>query len=141
MEMEEVREAQLRNRRLPKRARSLLEFGRQHWSELTRCLDDLALSADNNAAERALRGPVVCRKNFYGSGADWAGKLTTTLWTILSTVRQNGLNPFAFLSAYLVACAEAGGPPPNLTAWLPWTPQAHARPGSDAAPPQEVDPG
>ena len=148
IEMETVRDRQLRNRRLPKRARSLLDLGQQHWSELIRCVDDLALPADNNAAERALRGPVVCRKNFYGSGADWAGRLTTTLWTVLVTVGQNGLNPLTFLGAYLAACAQAGGPPPDLLAWLPWTPEAHARfasmtrhPRPEPARPQEVVPG
>ncbi len=141
MEMEEVRQGQLQNQHLPARARSLLELASTHWTELTRCLDDLTLAADNNAAERALRGPVVCRKNFYGSGADWAGKLTAALWSILATVGQNGLNPLTFLSAYLAACAQAGRPPDPID-WLPWTAQAHARyakPGH--APLEEVDPG
>jgi hypothetical protein len=34
---------------------------------LTRFLDDPCIRLDNNAAERALRGAVVGRKNHYGS--------------------------------------------------------------------------
>jgi hypothetical protein len=30
---------------------------------------------DNNTAERAERGPVVGRKNYYGSGSLWSGQL------------------------------------------------------------------
>ena len=30
---------------------------------------------DNNTAERVERGPVVGRKNYYGSGSVWSGQL------------------------------------------------------------------
>ena len=36
-------------------------------------VEDPDLPMDNNQAERALRGPVVGRKNYYGSGAQWSG--------------------------------------------------------------------
>ena len=35
---------------------------------------------DGQQSERALRGPVVGRKNYYGSGATWSGELTATLF-------------------------------------------------------------
>ena len=37
------------------------------WEGLTRFLKDPRIPLDNNAAERALRGVVVGRKNHYGS--------------------------------------------------------------------------
>ena len=39
----------------------------ERWHGLTRFLADPRIPFDNNAAERALRGPVVGRKNHYGS--------------------------------------------------------------------------
>jgi Transposase IS66 family len=38
-----------------------------NWVRLTRFLDDPRIPLDNNATERAIRGPVVGRKNHYGS--------------------------------------------------------------------------
>lgn len=49
------------------------EFGKavrymvERWSGLTRFVDDPRIPLDNNAVERTLRGPVVGRKNHYGS--------------------------------------------------------------------------
>ena len=49
------------------------EFGKavrymlKRWEGLTRFVEDPRVPLDNNAAERALRGPVVGRKNHYGS--------------------------------------------------------------------------
>ena len=81
------------------------------------------LPLDNNTAERALRGPVVGRKNFYGSGSTASAELATRVWTITATAERAGLNPLAYLGAYLHACAEAGGTPPTgpaLDRFLPW---------------------
>ncbi|HEX9358436.1 MAG TPA: IS66 family transposase, partial [Streptosporangiaceae bacterium] len=42
------------------------------WDGLARHQHLPQLPLDNNTAERALRTPVIGRKNFYGSGAEWA---------------------------------------------------------------------
>ena len=36
---------------------------------------------DNNASERQVRGPALGRKNYYGSGALWSGRLAATLFS------------------------------------------------------------
>ena len=41
-------------------------------------------------AERLLRTPVVGRKNYYGSRAQWSGELAAMLWTLWATAAQNG---------------------------------------------------
>ena len=77
--------------------------------------------AHNNTAERAERGPVVGRKNYYGSGAIWSGRLAAMLFSLFGTLQRWQLNPRAWLTWYLTACAEAGGKPPaNVEAYLPW---------------------
>ena len=77
--------------------------------------------AHNNTAERAQRGPVVGRKNYYGSGAVWSGRLAAMLFSLLQTLCLWELNPRAWLTAYLKACAEAGGEAPaDGGRFLPW---------------------
>jgi hypothetical protein len=91
--------------------------------------------------DRGLRRPVVLRKNCYGSGAHWSAGLAADAWTILATVAQHGLNPTVWLSAYLDACATAGGRPPPadvLAGLLPWNIDAATQASwmtNDAAPP------
>ena len=76
---------------------------------------------DNNTAERSERGPVVGRKNYYGSGAVWSGRLAAMLFSLFQTLALWGLNPRLWLTAYLTACAESGGrAASDLEALLPW---------------------
>jgi transposase len=92
-----------------------------HWDGLTVFVDHPEVPLDNNTAERAERGPVVLRKNSYGSGSVWSGRLATILFSLLQTLCLWNINPRAWLGAYLQACAEAGGQaPPALTSLLPW---------------------
>ena len=90
------------------------------------------LPLDNNTAERALRGPVVGRKNYYGAGSLASARLAAQAWTITATAQLAGANPLAYLTAYLQACADTGGHPPTgqaLQRFLPW----HASPADLAA--------
>ena len=63
---------------------------------------------DNNTAERDMRGPVIGRKNFYGSGALWSGILAATIYSLFATLNLYGINPRVWLTAYLQACANNG---------------------------------
>lgn len=102
-------------------ARKVLRTMRTYWPGLVLFLDHPWLDLDNNASERALRPAVVGRKNFYGSGSQWSGQLAATMMSLLNTVRLWGLNPRLWLSAYLQACAEAGGrAPDHLARFVPW---------------------
>lgn len=79
------------------------------------------MALDNNSAERALRTPVVGRKNYYGSGSIWSAHLAATMLSVLQTVVLWGLNPRHWLSAFFHACATHGGKtPPDISAFLPW---------------------
>jgi transposase len=79
------------------------------------------VALDNNSAERALRTPVVGRKNYYGSGSLWSAHLAAMMFSVLQTVVLWGLNPRHGLSAFFHACVDNGGKtPPDLRAFLPW---------------------
>ena len=100
------------------------------WDGLRRHRDLPFLDLDNNGAERALRTPVIGRKNFYGSGAAWAAHLAAGIWTITATAAQNDTEPLHLLTDYLTACAENGGKPltgGTLDPFLLWTPAGRAR--------------
>ena len=71
--MQERRERELAQQpKLPEACAKVLRSLRNHWQGLTLFVEDPDLPMDNNQAERALRGPVVGRKNYYGSGAQWS---------------------------------------------------------------------
>jgi transposase len=109
------------------------------WDGLARHQELPQLPLDNNPAERALRTPVIGRKNFYGSGAEWAAHLAADVWTITATAARHGIEPLSLLTCYLQECAHNGGTAPagaGLDPFLPWTPQGRARrrPASDPGP-------
>jgi transposase len=81
------------------------------------------ISLDNNAAERAIRRPVVTRKNAYGSRNEDAARLAARIWTVTATAEMAGLNVLTYLTAYLDECGRSGGKPlagPGLERFLPW---------------------
>ena len=82
------------------------------WDGLARHQDLPQLPLDNNEAERALRTPVIGRKNFYGSGAEWAARLAADVWTVTATAARHDIEPLGLLTGYLQACAEHGGTAP-----------------------------
>lgn len=84
-------------------------------------VDHPEVPTDNNAAERSQRGPVVARKNFYGSGALWSGRLAVMLFSLFQTIRLWGMDIGKWLTHYLTACAQARGqPPPDPKIFMPW---------------------
>jgi transposase len=108
--------------------RKVLLSLQEHWSGLTRFVDDLRIPLDNNAAERQNRGPAVARKNYYGSGALWSGRLAAMLFTLFATVRLGHLNVRKWLTWFLQSCADNGGrAPADISPFLPWELSAEQR--------------
>lgn len=115
------RDEQLERKDLPTACRKTLESLREHWEGLTLFVEHPDVPMDNNRTERTERGPVVGRKNYYGSGSEWSGKLAAMLFSLFATLKLHGINPRQWLTAYLDACAAAGGKaPPNAADFLPW---------------------
>jgi len=91
--------------------------------------------------DRALRTPVVGRKNYYGSHAEWSAHLAARIWTITATAERHHHEPLTYLTDYLNACATAGGNPPKgpaLQRILPWTTDTTNTPNHD--PPHIINP-
>ncbi len=64
-----------------------------NWDRLTRFVADPRIPLDNNATERAIRGPVVGRKNHYGSKSRRGTQVAATLYTLLETAKLHGVDP------------------------------------------------
>jgi transposase len=121
-------EAELATPELHPARQKVLESLGNHWTGLTVFVEHPEVPMDNNTAERAQRGPVVGRKNYYGSGAVWAGQLAAMLFSLVQTLCLWELNPRVWLTAYLRACAEAGGTAPaDVDCFLPWNLTAEQR--------------
>ncbi|MDB4953448.1 MAG: hypothetical protein JWO36_1017 [Myxococcales bacterium] len=67
------------------------------WERLTLFVDDARIPLDNNATERAIRGPVVGRKNHYGSKSRRGTEVASTLYSILETCKLHDVDPAAYL--------------------------------------------
>jgi transposase len=112
---------ELSDPKLRQPCRKVLESLEEHWPGLVRFVDDPRIPMDNNASERAGRGPAVARKNFYGSGSLWSGRLAATMFSLLATLAHWKLNPRRWLTWYLESCAAAGGKAPqDIEQFLPW---------------------
>jgi transposase len=92
-----------------------------HWDGLTVFVDHPEVPMDNSEAERKLRGPAIGRKNYWGSGAEWAADLAERSFSLFATLLLADLNVRTWMTAFLTACAEAGARVPTFfEQLLPW---------------------
>jgi len=79
------------------------------WKGLTLFLEDPRIPLDNNAAERALRGVVIGRKNHYGSKSKRGTEVAALFYTLFETAKLSGIDPRAYVTlAANRAIAEHG---------------------------------
>ena len=119
--MAEQRDRELADNKLREPCRKALVSLNEHWSGLTLFIDDPHIPLDNNYGERLIRNPAVGRKNYYGSGSEWSGRLTMMLFSLFATLALWKINPRKWLNGYFAACAASGGKAPaNPASFLPW---------------------
>ena len=85
---------------------------------MTRYCDDGRIEIDNNAAERALRGVSLGRKNFLFFGSDAGGERAAAIYSLVETAKLNGLDPEAYLREVFERIAEH--PINRIEELLPW---------------------
>src|SRR6202789_3127523 len=76
------------------------------WDRLTRFLGDARIPLDNNATERGIRGPVVGRKNHYGSKSRRGTEVASLFYSLLETAKLHGIDPARYLRDAAVADAR-----------------------------------
>jgi transposase len=140
-QMEQQRDEQLADKHLLTVRRKVLSSLKEHWDGLLIFVDHPEVPMDNNAAERALRGPVVGRKNFYGSGACWSGQLAVMAFSVFQTLLLWQVNPKTWLERFFRACAEHGGKPlGDVSVFLPWNMSTNELELFCRAPPPDENP-
>ncbi len=73
----------------------------KRWMSFTRFLDDGRVCLSNNAAERALRGVAIGRKNWTFAGSDAGGHRAAAVYTLVETCKMNDVDPQAWLADVL----------------------------------------
>lgn len=77
--------------------RSAFTYTLNQWEALCRYTDEGFLSWDNNVAERLVKLPAIGRKNFLFVGSPNAGRGAATMYSLVSSAKANGVEPFAWL--------------------------------------------
>ena len=72
-----------------------------HWTALTRFLDDGRLLLDNNGTERQLRAVAVGRKNYLFAGSHDAARRAAVLYSLMRTCAQHGVPPLPYVTDVL----------------------------------------
>jgi len=88
------------------------------WPALLRYCDDGAIEIDNSAAERALRGVAIGRRNYLFAGADSGGERAAAIYSLIGTAKLNGIDPEAWLRHVLTHIADH--PVSRVDDFLPW---------------------
>ncbi len=81
-------------------------------------LTDGRLEIDNNAAERAMRGVALGRKNWLSAGSEGGGKAAAIALTLIETAKLNKVDPQAWLTDVLSRIAEY--PAKRVGELAPW---------------------
>ena len=84
-----------------------LNYLHREWDKLIHYLDDGRLEIDNNGAENAIRPFVVGRKNWLFSASVKGVKASANLYSLIETVKANGLEPYAYLRYLFTALPQA----------------------------------
>jgi transposase len=95
-----------------------LAYALNHWEALTRYLGDGRICMSNNAAERALRGVAVGRRNWTFAGSDRGGERAAAIYTLVETCKLNGVDPQAWLADVLARLPDH--PARRIGDLLPW---------------------
>ena len=117
-------DTQLEDKKLAEPCRKVLESLDRHWQGLNTFVQHSEVPMDNNTAERGLRGGVVGRKNYYGSGSIESAEFTAIMFIIIQTLLIWGVNPQAWFSGFFDFMGSGWNQ--TFDHWLPWN-MSHAR--------------
>jgi transposase len=107
---------------LPKAAlRGAMDYLLNHWQALVRYTTDGKLAIDNGAAERALRGLTIGRRNWLFCGSERGAQAAAVHFSLIASCHRHGLDSFAYLRDVLTRLPRLG-PAPSRDDLLPLLP-------------------
>ena len=95
-----------------------INYSLKQWEAFTRFLDDGRICMTNNAAERALRGIAVGRRNWTFAGSDAGGQRAAAVYSPVETCKLNNIDPQAWLADVLARLPDH--PAQKVDELLPW---------------------
>src|SRR4029078_6639027 len=90
----------------------------KRWQRFARFIDDGRVCLTNNAAERALRGFALRRKQWLFAGSEPGADAAASMATRIRTAKCNDVDPQAWLADVLGRIADI--PQARLAELLPW---------------------
>jgi len=91
-----------------------IQFVRARWTSLKVFLEDPRVPLDNGEAERQIRGPVIGRKNYYGTRSERGARVASLMFSLLQSCIVLGVEPFEYLMEAATRARNAPG-----TVYLP----------------------
>ncbi|WP_425387750.1 IS66 family insertion sequence element accessory protein TnpA [Aneurinibacillus terranovensis] len=76
----------------------LRTYCRNRWDKLEAFMKDGRLEVDNNRSERSIKPFVIGRKNWMFANTPRGAQASAMIYSIIETAKENGLNPFVYLS-------------------------------------------
>jgi transposase len=111
------------SRVLPKSAfGQAIHYCRSQWDKLAAFLQDGRLELDNNRSERSIKPFVIGRKNWLFANTPRGAKASATIYSIVETAKENGLDPFRYLQCLFEILPNLDIQDQNaLDGLLPWS--------------------
>ena len=88
---------------------SAIRYTLKNWDRLTVFVRDPLVWLDNNRTERGLRGPVVGRRNHFGSKSARGTVVAATMYTLVESAKVAGIDPVAYLVEVATCAKRAPG--------------------------------
>ncbi len=79
------------------------------WDRLTPFLDHPEVWLDNNRTERGIRGPVIGRRNHFGSKSARGTEVAAILYSLVESAKASGIDPIAYLTEVATRAKESPG--------------------------------
>ena len=95
-----------------------LDYALNRWQQLSHFTQDGTLEADNNIAERSVRGVGIGRKNFMFFGSDTGGERAAIAYSLIESCKLNHIDPQRYLEYVLARIADH--PINRIEELLPW---------------------
>jgi transposase len=106
-----------------------VHYALRQWEKMVRYLDCPYLTPDTNAAENSIRPFVLGRKNWLFSGSPNGAQSSCSMYSLIESAKQNGMNPYSYLRTVFEAAPRVK----NTRNWetlLPWNISAENEPAT-----------